>query len=204
MISKTQAIEELQKLSRTLGADPDCIKVLQEILGLYLQVETLSKRVSITPPSVEWYTPVFWIVPVVEVLGDIDLDPASSHFANNQVRARAYYTKEEDGLSSPWTGRIFCNPPYGRMTQKFLLHGLKEYAEGRVTEAIFLVNNTRAAWYLRITPAFDARFAVTKRIAFCDQSGQIQNGPRYYNDFLYLGPKPETFLSVFAKADSNY
>ena len=29
-------------------------------------------------------------------------------------KCQAYYTPEMDGLSQPWYGRCWCNPPYGR------------------------------------------------------------------------------------------
>ena len=30
------------------------------------------------------------------------------------TKCAAYYTPEIDGLSQPWYGRCWCNPPYGR------------------------------------------------------------------------------------------
>lgn len=30
------------------------------------------------------------------------------------TKCYAYYTPEMDGLSQPWYGRCWCNPPYGR------------------------------------------------------------------------------------------
>lgn len=30
------------------------------------------------------------------------------------AKCEAYYTPEQDGLDQPWTGRVWCNPPYGR------------------------------------------------------------------------------------------
>lgn len=30
------------------------------------------------------------------------------------AKCAEYYTPEIDGLSQPWTGSVWCNPPYGR------------------------------------------------------------------------------------------
>lgn len=30
------------------------------------------------------------------------------------AKCAAYYTPEQNGLDQPWTGRVWCNPPYGR------------------------------------------------------------------------------------------
>ena len=63
--------------------------------------------------SPEWYTPPSIIADVREVLGSIDLDPASCETANETVRATKWYGIDDDGLSQPWAGRIYLNPPYG-------------------------------------------------------------------------------------------
>lgn len=59
--------------------------------------------------SDDWYTPPA----IFDALGLIfDLDPCSpgpSHW----VPARKVYTKDEDGLSQPWDGLVFMNPPFG-------------------------------------------------------------------------------------------
>ena len=50
-----------------------------------------------------------------EVLGVIDLDPASSEEANKIIKARRFFTKKDNGLLQDWgRGSIFLNPPGGR------------------------------------------------------------------------------------------
>lgn len=90
--------------------------------------------------SVEWYTPVDIITSSRKVLGSIDLDPASTAFANERVRAVDYYDKEDNGLNCTWHGNVFCNPPGGRVRGKSLpaLFWNKLTISQQVSQAIFL------------------------------------------------------------------
>ncbi len=38
-----------------------------------------------------------------------DLDPCAEP---GNEKASRYYTEKEDGLLQPWSGKVFCNPPY--------------------------------------------------------------------------------------------
>lgn len=44
-----------------------------------------------------------------ERFGKFTLDAAA---AKHNAKAKRYYTRDEDGLTEPWTGRVWCNPPY--------------------------------------------------------------------------------------------
>jgi hypothetical protein len=85
--------------------------------------------------SPEWYTPERYVEAARAVLGDIDLDPASSASANEVVRAKQFYTASDDGLVQPWPGRVFLNPPYGTSAPKgsalFVPKLIDEYESGR-------------------------------------------------------------------------
>lgn len=150
----------------------------------------------------EWYTPECYIELARQVLGAIDLDPASNELAQSWIAAGQYYTAVDDGLKQPWFGRVWCNPPYGtpttrRAAQLFVERAITSYQAGKITAAVLLLNRTGAGWYIDVKQQVTAVCEVRQRIAFKDAAGQVQNSPRYYNDFLYLGPQPELFRAVF-------
>lgn len=90
--------------------------------------------------SAEQYTPP-WVISIVrELLGGIDLDPCSCELANGVVNAETYYTAEMDGLSLPWYGLVFVNPPGGKakLTQKFWAKLSEHYVQEDVAAACFL------------------------------------------------------------------
>ena len=68
-------------------------------------------------PGDEWGTPEKYIALAREVMGEIDLDPASNEHAQRTVQARQYFTREDSGLVHPWVGRVWLNPPYTKGAQ---------------------------------------------------------------------------------------
>jgi hypothetical protein len=62
-----------------------------------------------------------WLTPrnIVDTLGPFDLDPCFSS-PRPWETAIHYYTEIDDGLSKPWFGFVWCNPPYGEHTEKWL------------------------------------------------------------------------------------
>lgn len=81
--------------------------------------------------SVEHPTPSFIVEAAREVMGGIDLDPASCTAANEVVRALTYYALPHDGLTFDWYGRTFLNPPGGSliMTEKIRKTMTEEQAD---------------------------------------------------------------------------
>jgi hypothetical protein len=63
----------------------------------------------------EWLTPPG----IIKALGRFDLDPCSP-INRPWDTADKHYTVLDDGLIQSWSGRVFCNPPYGKKTGQWL------------------------------------------------------------------------------------
>lgn len=72
----------------------------------------------------EWLTPP----DIISTLGPFDLDPCSP-IDRPWNTANKHYIIVDDGLSMPWTGRIWCNPPYGLVAANWL-NRLAEHGDG--------------------------------------------------------------------------
>lgn len=74
----------------------------------------------------EWLTPP-WLV---NLLGPFDLDPCAP-VNRPWDTAKRHYNKLDDGMSQPWEGRVWLNPPYGRQTFTWLRR-LAEHKDGGI------------------------------------------------------------------------
>jgi len=63
----------------------------------------------------EWLTPP----EIMQSLGDFDLDPCSP-VCRPWDTAKKHLSINDNGLLKEWSGRVWCNPPYGRETGKWL------------------------------------------------------------------------------------
>lgn len=165
-------------------------------------IDEVQKRPHVTNNSGcnEWYTPEKYINLAREVLGEIDIDPASCEFANETVNARLFYSEEDDGLTKPWRGRVWMNPPYSadliaRFAEKFV----REYRNGNITEGIVLVNNaTETGWFSELAGAASAVCFPRGRIRYNSQTRESL-APLQGQAFLYFGGGRERFLQVFSE-----
>lgn len=146
----------------------------------------------------EWYTPAEYIEAARKVMGNIDLDPASSDRANEIVQAEAYYTVEDDGLVRPWFGRVWMNPPYAKgLVDSFCNKLVHDYRNEHVIEAIVLVNNaTETAWFRSLISIASAVVFPGSRVKFWKEDGDTGD-PLQGQAIIYMGNKPQQFKSVY-------
>ena len=63
-----------------------------------------------------------WLTPpaILAALGPFDLDPCAAPSPRPWPTAARHIELPEDGLKAEWSGRVWCNPPFGRHTAAWL------------------------------------------------------------------------------------
>lgn len=182
---------------RDLGARE--IKAMRYVPNLMpAKIEPMQDIVLGAYDGDEWYTPEGIIDAARALMGEIDLDPATCHAAQQVIQAVDWYTKDDDGLTQGWFGRVWCNPPYSYpLIEKFTQKALAEYDAGHITEGLMLVNNcTDAAWFVAMAERFPLMF--TKGRSKFWQEDQRTFATRQGQAIFYLGLNVERFHTCFA------
>lgn len=158
-----------------------------------------SPHVSNNSGNNEWYTPAEYIHTVRQVLGEIDLDPASNKTAQKTVRAKRFYTQENNGLDKKWKGRVFMNPPYERGLVSVFTDKLVSHVEaGDVSTAVLLVNNaTESQWFQEAARASAAICFPCHRIKYDTPDGPHTGSPLQGQAFMYFGEDVPKFAEKF-------
>lgn len=149
----------------------------------------------------EWYTPPEYIEAARAVMGDIDLDPASTPEANEIVQAKKIFTEAEDGRMQEWNGRVWMNPPYSyEYISDFCEKLSDEFSVGRITEACVLVNNaTETYWFQGLCQFAQAICFPAKRIKFWHPAKEEKASPLQGQAVLYFGDNVDLFMDAFRR-----
>jgi len=147
----------------------------------------------------QWFTPQQYIELARQVLGEIDLDPASHPKAQECVRAAKFFTHEDDGLKHEWHGRVWMNPPYSQPEiAQFIAKFIAEFSAGKVSEGILLTHNcSDTRWFHQAIGAASRVCFTRGRISFISPDGEIAS-PVQGQTFFYLGQNAERFENVFS------
>lgn len=98
---------------------------------------------------------------IIDALGAFDLDPCAPVF-RPWPTAAIHYTIEDDGLTKPWAGRVWLNPPFGGEAIKWLRrmvqhrHGIALVPARTETKMFFecVWGTAHAVMFLRGRPHF--------------------------------------------------
>jgi len=151
-------------LAQSLANNPE---IVEKTIAEAREVETIptardvlknidnEKKVASTPHVAlatgenEWYTPQHIVEKARQVMGEIHCDPASSKQANETIKAKTYYTKDDNGLKKKWEKTVWMNPPYAQpLITQFSETIVSKYNSGEFNQACILVNNaTETVWF---------------------------------------------------------
>lgn len=116
----------------------------------------------------EWLTPP----EIVHALGLFDLDPCAAPEPRPWPTADRHITLPEDGLSAPWTRRVWLNPPYGKHTEAWLQR-LSEHGNGI---ALVFARTETEMFQRWVWPKADALLFMAKRPHFHHPDGTRAKG----------------------------
>jgi ParB family chromosome partitioning protein len=172
----------------------------------------MSELVQHSSKSVEHYTPIEIVNAAREVLGAIDLDPASCPEANKVVKASDFYDEQTDGFTKPWMGRVFCNPPGGkdennqsRQKSWWFKFG-SEYLNHNMLAGIFIgfslemLQTTQIGVPANSGSAADCPICIpSRRLKYWTPGGGTGESPPHASVIVYLGDDLIKFMQIFSK-----
>lgn len=150
--------------------------------------------------SNEHYTPRYIVEAAIAVMGPIDLDPASCEEGQDVIQAVRYFCEADDGLSQPWSGAVWLNPPYSnRDLEAWVGKLLRHVDAGDVTQACLLLHASTDTRY--------GQMALGGCAAACFHAGRVKfegpnagkGGAQIGQMICYYGPYPERFARTFSE-----
>ena len=193
-VSRAERVSQMEPETR--------LKVIEDIDAGTPAKEAEAKHVHVSANSGnnEWYTPSEYIEAARDVMGEIDLDPASCDTAQRRVNAGTYYTADDDGLSHPWSGRVWMNPPYAKgLVDEFAEKLSSHVKEGDVQQAVVLVNNaTDTRWFAKLVSQASAICFPTGRVKFHRPDGST-GAPLQGQAIVYFGDSVSAFINAFSQ-----
>lgn len=159
-----------------------------------------------------WGTPIDIIEAARDVLGGIDLDPASDERFNARVGASKILTASDDALVTPWPNgcSVFLNPPGGKrgrdsMTVLFWQRLLEYRQQGSMKHAIFLAFSLEALQTTQQCELSIGHFTMCiprRRLRFVSPDGATGEAPSHSNVIAYLPGTVQVhsrFVSLFSQ-----
>ena len=181
------------------GSVPNGTAPLDAVAALAFTKPKNPPRATQGTSDIEWYTPDEYLQAARDVLGRIDLDPASSVMAQEKVRADRFFTIEDNGLRQEWHGNVWLNPPYAQPNiALFASKMVAEFKSGRVTAAVMLTHNyTDTRWFHELLAAANLICFTRGRIGLVNADGST-GPPTQGQPFFYFGDATARFAARFA------
>lgn len=154
----------------------------------------------------EYYTPIKIVEAAREVMGSIDLDPASSEQANERIKAERIYTKDLGvyrtsigSFNRGWHGNIWLNHPFSRKENKLWITKLiREYQNNHITQACCITYAATSEIWFQPLLHYPQCF-LSPRTNYYLPDGSLKKGVTKGSVVTYLGSNVEKFNDVFSE-----
>jgi len=130
-----------------------------------------------TTTSDDYYTPA-WLFEDMGV--EFDLDVASPPGGVPWIPAKRFLTMADDGLTTPWVGRVWMNPPFSAATA--WVHKFLEHRNGIALLSV----GVNTAWGTRLWDASDGIALLPQDMQF-SRPGKEDNRPMYRSSLFAMG-----------------
>lgn len=138
------------------------LRFVKVATGHHEETLAISSHESPVAQTVDWLTPI----EIVNALGPFDLDPCTPNDMPWST-ATTMYSRSDDGFSSPWFGRVWLNPPYGRETSKWI-EKLANHGNGI---ALIFARTETGIFFPNVWDRADSIFFFKGRLKFCSTDG---------------------------------
>lgn len=151
---------------------------------------THEKRIS---DSIEWFTPPMVFERMAETF---DMDVCSPMAGPVPwVPATVFLSARENGLVTPWSGFVWCNPPFGELARRFA-ERMVAHGDG----VILLPARTDTRFFQYAAPEASAIAFIRERLYFIRSDGRQDRSP-FASVLLGFGARAQGAL---VRADFGY
>jgi phage N-6-adenine-methyltransferase len=140
----------------------------------------MSSSVHFSSATDNWSTPEWFFRDVEHKYGPFDLDVCAD--AQNR-KCQRFFTSLDDGLSKTWKGRVWMNPPYGRIIGQWVKKAFDSAQGGGAMVVCLLPARTDTAWWHDYCMRGDITF-VRGRLHF----GGAKNGAPFPSALVVFTP----------------
>jgi phage N-6-adenine-methyltransferase len=121
------------------------MRLEHELSNIPIAVQRRARiNVHFSSATVEWETPPDLFDELARIFGGFTLDPCAT--AEN-AKCDRYFTREQDGLTQAWTGKVFMNPPYGREIGKWVKKAWHESLHGALVVCLLPARVDTRWWH---------------------------------------------------------
>ena len=155
-----------------------------------------SQLINQTSGDFEYYTPIEIVDAAREVMGSIDLDPATSEAGNQRIKARQSFYQNQDGLQYSWYKNAWLNHPFSRVNNPIWVRKLVYEYDHNLDQACCITFAATSEKWFQPLLEFPQCY-LSPRTNYYLPDGTLKRGVTKGSCVTYLGDNVDKFIAVF-------